>query len=399
MKERAQESAGCVGMIKEVEPIDDEEQYDDDEEYDEEVEFTRRKRKQYIVLGMIVIISVALLLFYFLLVNPSGVMDIVPGDPLENDEKTGIIIKADVVLQGTGKADGDGGLEVKFGSETTYSGKIPITKGIARKELKYSDFVTENGNYEIIISYENKESSIYFNVDWVVVDADIALTNMSKSEVRPLSPGTEPSLNFTVSLKNNIGKDISEVKHLTVDVKLSLGGSSSPFTTDSMDVKPGSNNRVFHTFKYSRSDNITAEVTITNDDVKSVSKYRSFTITSTNYINAPPIAYGELDDDDGIISLSTLGDSGIANFDAAGSFDLDGEIVKYQWEFDDRSDDNLVITTELTVSHQYVSIGTYHVTLTVIDDSNPAEIDDYMEVNSQGEYQGAITVVVKQSPL
>ena len=159
-----------------------------------------------------------------------------------------------------------------------------------------------------------------------------------------------------------------------------------------------SSQAAFETYKYSRSDNITAEVTITNNDVKSDSKYHSFEITSTNYINAPPIAYGELDDDDGIISLSTLGDSGIANFDATGSFDLDGEIVKYQWEFDDLSDDNLVITTEPTVSHQYVSIGTYHVTLTVIDDSNPAEMDDYME-KYEGQYRGAITVIVKQSPL
>ncbi|MEM2387992.1 MAG: PKD domain-containing protein, partial [Candidatus Thermoplasmatota archaeon] len=50
-------------------------------------------------------------------------------------------------------------------------------------------------------------------------------------------------------------------------------------------------------------------------------------------------------------------------FDASLSYDLDGRIVNYTWQFGDGS-----IAYEINASHRYADNGTYNVTLTIIDD-------------------------------
>jgi PKD repeat protein len=52
----------------------------------------------------------------------------------------------------------------------------------------------------------------------------------------------------------------------------------------------------------------------------------------------------------------------IVNFDATGSFDPDGTIVSYDWDFDDGGDSNQPI-----VAHTFAANGVYNVTLTVVD--------------------------------
>ena len=49
-------------------------------------------------------------------------------------------------------------------------------------------------------------------------------------------------------------------------------------------------------------------------------------------------------------------------FDASGSYDPDGNIVDYIWDFDDGKKSNYKI-----IPHRYEKIGTYDVKLTVID--------------------------------
>ncbi|RJS70404.1 PKD domain-containing protein, partial [Methanophagales archaeon] len=51
-------------------------------------------------------------------------------------------------------------------------------------------------------------------------------------------------------------------------------------------------------------------------------------------------------------------------FNASSSYDPDGTIVKYEWDF---GDGNITSTTEETINHSYSEAGSYEVTLTVTD--------------------------------
>ncbi len=59
----------------------------------------------------------------------------------------------------------------------------------------------------------------------------------------------------------------------------------------------------------------------------------------------------------------------VVGFDASSSSDPDGAIAVYQWTFGDRSSGS-----GMTVEHTYPSVGTYEVTLVVIDDGGAAGI-------------------------
>jgi len=52
-------------------------------------------------------------------------------------------------------------------------------------------------------------------------------------------------------------------------------------------------------------------------------------------------------------------------FDASSSYDPDGKIIAYEWDFGDR---NITNTTEEVIKHSYSEAGSYEVTLTVTDD-------------------------------
>ena len=57
-------------------------------------------------------------------------------------------------------------------------------------------------------------------------------------------------------------------------------------------------------------------------------------------------------------------------FDASGSFDPEGNITSYSWDFGDKTND-----TGITATHAYSHLGIYIVTLTVTDSNNQKESD------------------------
>lgn len=78
--------------------------------------------------------------------------------------------------------------------------------------------------------------------------------------------------------------------------------------------------------------------------------------------NQPPVA------DAGPDQVVMLGET--VPFDGSGSYDLDGTIVSYDWDFDDG-----IFGSGETTTHFYTSAGTYTVTLTVMDDDGATETD------------------------
>ncbi len=79
-------------------------------------------------------------------------------------------------------------------------------------------------------------------------------------------------------------------------------------------------------------------------------------IVTVNVPNIPPVA-----------NFATNLDAGKSPFDftvdGSGSFDNDGEIVSYFWDFGDGTTGN-----NITETHQYLLTGNYNVTLTILDD-------------------------------
>ena len=83
-----------------------------------------------------------------------------------------------------------------------------------------------------------------------------------------------------------------------------------------------------------------------------------FQMVNTATLNQPPVA--------SFTSSTTTGPAPlVVSFNGAGSSDVDGSIVSYQWDFGDFTTGNGVVT-----SHTFTSPGVYPVKLTVVDDDN-----------------------------
>lgn len=81
---------------------------------------------------------------------------------------------------------------------------------------------------------------------------------------------------------------------------------------------------------------------------------KGVTITDSQEVNKPPVA---------VFTYSIAGD--IVTFNAGSSYDPDGSITKYTWTFGDGN-----IGEGVSVSHQYSSLASTPVSLTVVDDKN-----------------------------
>jgi len=99
----------------------------------------------------------------------------------------------------------------------------------------------------------------------------------------------------------------------------------------------------------------TVTLTVTDDDgtVRSTSAIETV-------LNRPPVA--SFTESATIVSIGEF-----ITFDASSSFDPDGSIVGYFWDFGDNTN-----ATGVVVSHTYADIGTYTVTLTVTDNDGAA---------------------------
>lgn len=72
------------------------------------------------------------------------------------------------------------------------------------------------------------------------------------------------------------------------------------------------------------------------------------------------------------------------DFDASGSFDNDGSILSYSWDFGDGNSGN-----GLNVTHQYTTGNSYTVTLTVTDNSNDTSaFNSVVNVTEPNEVSG-----------
>src|SRR6266496_178605 len=105
---------------------------------------------------------------------------------------------------------------------------------------------------------------------------------------------------------------------------------------------------VSHT--YNSAGPFTAELTVSNDD-------HDDTASTTIFVQRqPPNAFFSLSPQSGVVPLTIV-------CDASGSSDPRGSITNFAWNFGDGATAN-----ERVVSHQYLSRGSFQVTLTVTND-------------------------------
>jgi Tol biopolymer transport system component len=90
----------------------------------------------------------------------------------------------------------------------------------------------------------------------------------------------------------------------------------------------------------------------------------TFALASCAFLNRPPVAIADASPLEGEAPLTVI-------FDGAQSFDPDGVIVSFSWEFNDGSS----LATGQTVSHKFQSEGVFKVVLTVTDNQGNKDSD------------------------
>ena len=109
------------------------------------------------------------------------------------------------------------------------------------------------------------------------------------------------------------------------------------------------------THRYTQNGLFVVNLTVTDTDGATSSD------TCTITVNAPPVA------DAGPDQVCLVGDT--VYFNGSGSYDPDGLICTYQWNFGDGAN-----ATGATVTHCYADAGTYTVTLTVLDNLGSIDV-------------------------
>ncbi|UCH94401.1 MAG: PKD domain-containing protein [Candidatus Aminicenantes bacterium] len=124
------------------------------------------------------------------------------------------------------------------------------------------------------------------------------------------------------------------------------------------------------THTYSSAGTYTATLTVTDSNGKKDSDTAIITVNDGG--NTPPVADAGPD--------QTVNEGEQVTFDGSGSYDPDGTITSYEWDFGDGNTD-----TGMIVIHTYSSAGTYTATLTVTDNGGLTDDDTaIITVNPSG---------------
>jgi hypothetical protein len=103
-------------------------------------------------------------------------------------------------------------------------------------------------------------------------------------------------------------------------------------------------------------------LTVVDDDGRSSMMNTTATISGDILLNSPPVAV--------VAPLSSIEVNQLVTFNASGSYDVDGSIVGYRWNFDnDEVYDTAWLETGIT-THTFSTAQTAVVTLEVKDNGN-----------------------------
>lgn len=203
-----------------------------------------------------------------------------------------------------------------------------------------------SGATYVDVSTSPDQSQLYF-----VWDARGEIwCNMGETGPPPPPPSGYPVAGFVFSPTSG-----SAPLTVTFDASASYDsdGSIVGYSWNFGDGATGSGRVTGHT--YTGNGTFTIRLTVTDNEGKTGSATKSITIVK---VNDPPVAEFSFSPTTGIFPLSVT-------FDASASWDPDGSIVQYSWDFG-----NGKTGSGQVVSNTYESSGTFSVRLTVRDNNN-----------------------------
>ena len=113
---------------------------------------------------------------------------------------------------------------------------------------------------------------------------------------------------------------------------------------------------------YSDPGSYTVTLTVVDNDGRSAIANTTVTVSGEIYVNTPPIA--------SFSALSTTKVNTLVTYNASASYDTDGTIVWYRWDFNGDGVNDTGWLSSPIVTHVFSSAGSYLVTLEVKDNGN-----------------------------
>jgi len=209
----------------------------------------------------------------------------------------------------------------------------------------FGDFTNGTGNVTTHIYVDNGT----YTVTLKVTDND-GLSDITSADIIVLN--RPPVAIFTESAEIML---TDEVIYFDASGSFDLDGYIVSYFWDFGDGTAGATG-VTGEYSYARRGIYTVTLTVTDDDGATASSNANKTAR-----NRPPVA-------DFTESAETVDTGEDIHFNATVSYDPDGDIVSYFWDFGDGNN-----ATGVTATHSYVDNGTYIVTLAVTDDEGATD--------------------------
>lgn len=230
-----------------------------------------------------------------------------------------------VVFDGSASRDPDGEIisfDWDFGDETVGKGQTASHKYEKPGSFMVRLTVTDD---HLAQGREEKE---------IIVKGEVAFSPVADFSYFPVEPTTQDEIQFIDQSSDPDGELVSWLWDFG-------DGATAEVQSPS--------------HKYAKAGTFTVKLVVTDDQGKTDETSQEIRVKGV-----PPIASFS-------ISPQRAYTGEVITFDASESHDPDGEIVKYEWDFDGNGEFEECVTTA-KVTHAYADDGTYTVTLRVTDD-------------------------------